>query len=267
VVRRVVVACVVLASVLLAAGTWAGAGTGLRRVPVVVTPSTGSPVTTFVLSFREPERTGRYGSSQRHDLVIASASPSQSGCVTTLSVRARDAHAGVRVRVPLVPGSLGARWCVGRFSGRIEEIQTAVCPHGTLCPTYVLLRGIVGRFTFHVSGSGPDTPPTFAGLEEAFACTPGPQQPGQTTPFTLSWQAASDDNTPSVQIRYDVYLASAPGAEDFSTPNWTTPPGATSYRTPGLPSHGSYYFVVRARDSASNQDDNTVEKHGIDPCY
>jgi hypothetical protein len=31
--------------------------------------------------------------------------------------------------------------------------------------------------------------------------------------------------------------------------------------------HGSYYFVVRARDSAGSQDDNTVEKHGIDPCY
>ena len=270
-VRGVVVACVVLASALVGASTWARADTGLGRVPVVLTPSTGSPVTTFVLSFREPERTGLYGSSQRHDLVVASASPSQGGCVTTLSVPAPNAHAGARVRVLLVPGSLGARWCVGRYSGRIEEIQTAVCPHGTLCPTYVLLRGIIGRFAFRVSGaapnSGKDTPPTFAGLQAAFACTPGPQQPGQTTPYTLSWQAASDDNTPSVQIRYDIYLASAPGAEDFSTPTWTTPPGTTSYRTPGLPSHGSYYFVVRARDSAGSQDDNTVEKHGIDPCY
>jgi hypothetical protein len=253
--------------VLLAAGTWAGAGAGLAGVPVVVTPSTGSPLTTFTLGFRAPERTGLYGSSQRHDLVVASASPGQSGCVTTFSVRAHDAQTGARVRVRLVPGSLGGRWCVGRYSGRIEEIQTAVCPRGTLCPTYVLLRGIVGRFKLHVIGSNDNTPPTFAGLQEAFACTPGPQQPGQTTPYTLSWQPAGDDITPSAQITYDVYLASAPGAENFSTPTWTTPPGTTNYRTPGLPSHGSYYFVVRARDSAGNQDANTVEKRGIDPCY
>ena len=214
---------------LLAAGSSAGAGTGLARGPVAVTPSTGSPLTTFTLGFRAPERTGLYGSSQRHDLVVASVPPGQSGCVTTLSVRAHDAQTGARVRVHLVPGSLGDRWCVGRYSGRIEELQTAVCPHATLCPTYVLLRGIVGRFTFHVIGS--------------------------------------NDNTPSAQITYNVYLASAPGAENFSTPTWTTPPGATSYHTPGLPSHGSYYFVVRARDSAGNRDANTVEKHGIDPCY
>jgi hypothetical protein len=130
-----------------------------------------------------------------------------------------------------------------------------------------LLRGIVGRFAFHVSGGGDKTPPTFGGLQQAFACTPGPQQPGQTTPYTLSWQPAGDNNTPSAQIRYDVYFASTPGAENFSTPTWTTPPGATSYRTPGLPSHGSSYFVVRARDSAGNRDHNTVEKQGIDPCY
>jgi hypothetical protein len=267
VVRGVVVACVVLASVLLTAGTWAGAGTGLRRVPIVVTPSAGLPATTFVLSFRAPERTGLYGSSQRHDLVVASASAAQGACIATLSVRAPDAHAGARVRVLLVPGRLGNRWCIGRYSGRIEEVQTGVCPHGTACPTYVLLRGIVGRFVFHVSGSGDNTPPTFAGLQEAFACTPGPQQPGQTTPYTLSWQPAGDDNTPSAQIRYDIYVASAPGAENFSAPTWTTPPGTTSYRTPGLPSHGSHYFVVRARDSAGNRDNNTVEKQGIDPCY
>src|ERR1700692_2627947 len=114
--RRVIVACVVSASVLLAAGSWAGAGTGLGLVPVVVTPSTGSPLTTFTLSFRAPERTGLYGSSQRHDLVVASASPGQRHCVTTLSVRAHDAQTGARVRVSLVPGSLGGRWCVGRYS-------------------------------------------------------------------------------------------------------------------------------------------------------
>jgi len=110
------------------------------------------------------------------------------------------------------------------------------------------------------------TPPAFAGLERAFACTPGPQRPGQTTPFTLTWRPAHDNRTPSAQIVYDVYLATTPGGERYAAPTWTTAPGVTSYRTPGLASHGSFYFVVRARDRAGNEDRNTVERRGIDPC-
>ena len=49
-------------------------------------------------------------------------------------------------------------------------------------------------------------------------------------------------------------------------PSWTTPPGATSFRTPGLASHGTFFFVVRARDLAGNEDRNTVERRGLDPC-
>lgn len=260
----------VLAAALLVTSAWVSADTGVHGVRVVVTPPTGAPVTTFVVTFRAPERTGLYGSTQRHNLVVVSASPGKGGCVATLGVPAPDAYRGDLVRVRLLPGSPGARWCVGGYRGRIESIQTAVCPPGTLCPTYVLLRGIIGRFVFHVTGTpagGDVTPPRFGGLQSAFACTPGPQRPGQTTPYTLSWQAASDDTTPSAQITYNIYLAAAAGTEDFSTPTWTTPPGATSYRTPGLPSHGNFFFVVRARDSAGNQDTNDVEKRGIDPCY
>jgi hypothetical protein len=82
----------------------------------------------------------------------------------------------------------------------------------------------------------------------------------------LTWHAASDNLTPSSQIVYDVYLASKPSGESFATPTWTTPPGTTTFRTPGLPSHGSFYFVVRARDGAGNEDHNTIEVHGSDPC-
>lgn len=113
---------------------------------------------------------------------------------------------------------------------------------------------------------GDETPPTFPGLQSAFACTPGPQRPGQTTPFNLSWEPAVDDTTPPAAIVYDVYLATEPGGEDFAHPTWTTDPGATGFRTPGLVSHGSFYFVVRARDLAGNEDANVVERHGVDPC-
>jgi hypothetical protein len=109
-------------------------------------------------------------------------------------------------------------------------------------------------------------PPTFAGLTCAFACTPGPQRPGQTTPFTLSWQPATDNVTPANQIVYQIYYAPTPGGEDYAHPTWTASPGAISFRTPGLPSHADAYFVVRAQDGAGNQDSNTREQKGIDPC-
>jgi hypothetical protein len=106
----------------------------------------------------------------------------------------------------------------------------------------------------------------FAGIVHAAACTPGPQRPGETSPYTLSWQAAVDNTTPAAEIVYDIYYSTTPGGEDFAHATWTSPPGVTSFRTPGLPSHGEAYFVVRARDSAGNEDGNAHEQPGVDPC-
>jgi hypothetical protein len=221
----------------------------------------------FAVSFRTPDRTGRHGTVQFHDLLTGSV-PQGLGCVTSFSVRAPDAKAGARLRVVLDPRRLGTRWCEGTYRGRIAELQTPVCSRGELCPSYVLVRRQLGPFTFRVYGTpARDTaPPAFGGLRRAFACTPGPQRPGQTTPFTLSWEAATDNVTPRGQIDYDIYLSTRPFGERFSRPRWTTAPGATRFRTPGLASHGSFYFVVRARDLAGNEDRNTVEQRGVDPC-
>lgn len=109
------------------------------------------------------------------------------------------------------------------------------------------------------------TSPTFAGLQSASYCVGGPVRPAETTPYTLTWQAATDDVRPSSQIVYDIFVAHAPGGEDFSKPTWTTAPGATTYTTPNLPSEGTY-FVVRARDEAGNEDQNTVEREGVNNC-
>jgi hypothetical protein len=80
------------------------------------------------------------------------------------------------------------------------------------------------------------------------------------------WATATDDVTPSSQIVYDVFMSTTAGGEDFSHSTWTTPPGVTQFKTPGLASHGTFYFVVRARDQAGNEDHNRVERGGIDPC-
>ena len=243
----------------------------------------------FVVGFRAPDTTGVEGSLRRFDVLSASAPAAaiNAGCLAGIDVPVPAASKGSLVRVRLDAGKLGSRWCVGVYRGEIKELESPVCPHGLACPTYVRLLGTVGRFALEVRApasappttlpttttttttpgpSGDTTPPSFGGLQSAVACTPGPQRPGETTPFTLSWQAAIDTVTPSSQIVYDVYLASMPGGESFSTSTWTTAPGATTFKTPGLPSHGSFYFVVRARDSAGNEDHNTIEVHGSDPC-
>jgi hypothetical protein len=264
-----------LAVAVLIPVTASGAALAHRSVQparVRATPSLGSSDATFTLSFRLPERTGTYGSVRRYDLVVGSASAPAAGCLSGFSVRVPDAQAGTRVRVALDPHRLAGRWCPGTYRGKIEELQRPACRRGEMCPAYVILRRAFGHFSLQVrrpapTGGGDRTPPSFAGLERAFACTPGAQRPGQTTPFTLSWQPASDDRTQSSQIVYDVYLSSTSGAENYATPTWTTPPGVTTYRTPGLASHGGFYFVVRARDQAGNEDHNAVERRGIDPCY
>ena len=114
--------------------------------------------------------------------------------------------------------------------------------------------------------ASPDrTPPTFAGLESATACIPGPIA-GQTGSYQLSWAPATDDVTPSTKIVYDIYQATKPGDEDFSSATYTTRRGATSFTTPPLPADEFFYFVVRARDRAGNRDANQVERQGANIC-
>jgi hypothetical protein len=110
------------------------------------------------------------------------------------------------------------------------------------------------------------TPPTFAGLKSATTCIPGPAGGGRTAAYNLSWDRATDDVSPSTKIVYDVYQANSPGGEDFTTPTYTTRAGATSFTTPSLPADKSFYFVVRARDQAGNEDSNTVEREGENIC-
>ena len=110
------------------------------------------------------------------------------------------------------------------------------------------------------------TPPTFAGLKSATTCIPGPIGPERTSSYHLSWEAATDNVTPSSKIIYNVYQATTAGGENFSQPTYTTAAGVTSFDTPQLSSVKTFYFVVRARDQAGNEDSNTVERQGQNLC-
>jgi hypothetical protein len=111
------------------------------------------------------------------------------------------------------------------------------------------------------------TPPVFAGLESATTCLPGPAGgPTRSSAYNLKWSSANDAVTPVGELVYEVFQTSVPSTETFSTPTYTTPPGATTFATPPVPDDRPYYFVVRARDGAGNRDANRVERLGANLC-
>jgi hypothetical protein len=131
------------------------------------------------------------------------------------------------------------------------------------------ITGLVALLIFDPVAQGrrrDHTPPVFAGLASATTCIGGPIGSGISSSYHLSWEAATDDLTRARRISYEVYQASKPGGEDFSQPTYQTSRGATSFDTPKLPSDETFYFVVRARDRAGNEDSNTIEREGVNLC-
>ncbi len=97
-----------------------------------------------------------------------------------------------------------------------------------------------------------ETPPEFFGVILA-------QGTGSNS-VQLSWDPASDDDTPEGGIVYDIYVSDTPGGQDFgAAPAMSTGPGVTTVAVEPLAPQADHYFVVRARDIAGNQDSNTTE--------
>ncbi|HEX3776710.1 MAG TPA: fibronectin type III domain-containing protein [Polyangiaceae bacterium] len=101
-------------------------------------------------------------------------------------------------------------------------------------------------------------PPTFDGIESVEV---------GATQATLTWQAATDDVTPQIELEYVVYLSLTPFSSDSNLPLGEpfaiSDPGATSIAVYGLTSQTQYYFLVRARDLAFNEDVNTKQLGAI----
>jgi hypothetical protein len=135
-----------------------------------------------------------------------------------------------------------------------------------LTPLVVALAALLLLSAPAQAGRRDHRPPVFAGLRSATTCIPGPTGGGSTSSYHLAWDPAKDNVTPSAKIVYEIYQATKPGVENFSTPTYTTPPGAASFDTPQLPTDNTFYFVVRARDRAGNEDSNTVEREGQNLC-
>jgi len=94
--------------------------------------------------------------------------------------------------------------------------------------------------------------PSFAGVRSVAA-------DGETA-IVVRWSPADDDRSPAQAIRYLVFVADAPGGQDFQRPTATTSPGATEATIGGLQPGTRYHVVVRARDEAGNTDTNRRER-------
>jgi hypothetical protein len=245
---------IVLAALVVVAAGAARSGTAIR---VTVRPPTGTRNTHFAVRFRAPARTGVLGLVQRRYQVEASGKGA--GCAHAASAEVPPTRAGQRVSV-----TLSGPWCAATYHGKLTEIEGPYCRPAQPCPEFATTIRTIGRFRFAVVKPSTDTmPPTFAGLQRAVQCFPGPQTPGEQRPVGLSWNPAADSVTTSSKITYDIYTATTSGAENFSQPDWTVE-GQTSFTTPSLPA--GRLFVVRARDEAGNEDHNTVERQALNPC-
>ena len=92
--------------------------------------------------------------------------------------------------------------------------------------------------------------PLFDGLENMIA--------GDGTIY-FSWKDAIDNNDDAADISYRLYLASEPGAQDFTNSTFELPPGKTSFLLEGLENDVPVFAVLRAVDTEGNEDPNTAE--------
>ncbi len=120
---------------------------------VKVKPKTGVPTTKFVISFRAPDKTGTTGSMSRHYIVAASASTSDTSCVSSASTDVPPTAAHQHVHVTLDPHKFGGKWCIGKFKGRVEEISSPTCPPKQICPLFAVIIKKVGTFSFRVKAT------------------------------------------------------------------------------------------------------------------
>jgi hypothetical protein len=210
-----------------------------------------------------------YAAGPAARLVVTSVAVSQHGGVVLATdvVRNAGSAASRRSRVVWYAGSarVGGRWVPPLRAGATSRGVVRL----TLRPGSYRLRACAARC---LAARGvlvvrDVLPPVFAGLESAVTCIPGPVGgPVRSSSWRLTWKAARDDGTPAAAIVYDVYQATVAGGEDFSAPTYTSDPGATTFTTPPLPDDTGYFFVVRARDRAGNEDRNRVEQPGRNLC-
>jgi hypothetical protein len=139
-----------LASIVVIAAFVASVATaaslGGKKLPV--SPASGGPHTTFHVTFTAPEPTAS-GTTQASSIHLSVTGPKRHAahCLDRGSLSPSSTRADERLTVALRAGGVG--WCVGTFSGSVEETIRPVCSPHEACPQYIALDPI-GGFRFVV---------------------------------------------------------------------------------------------------------------------
>ena len=95
------------------------------------------------------------------------------------------------------------------------------------------------------------TAPSFSGVASLIPSSP--------VSLRAAWSPATDDQNPPELIRYNAYVAVDAGGQDFGAPAATSAPGAAEMEIAGLQPDTAHHVVIRAVDTAGNEDANLVE--------
>ena len=101
-------------------------------------------------------------------------------------------------------------------------------------------------------GTADTTAPTFGGVENVTGTSP--------STLVIDWSPASDTIDSRSEITYDIYVSPTAGGQDFSSPTFSTLPGANcpsasdtcTATITGLNPGTARFVVIRARDSSGN---------------
>jgi hypothetical protein len=133
-------------------GAKRSAGANPAEHGLSVTPSSGSPTTTFSLRFTALASSGAVGGS-RIGYTLSLTGFGGTGCIGARSVPTPAATKGEPVTITLDPAHLGGTWCTGTYTARVVEVETPVCTAGMMCPQFVRVIGTVASATFRVESS------------------------------------------------------------------------------------------------------------------
>lgn len=184
---------------------------------------------------------------------------------------------GARAAAPASEGSLLVAWLPSETPDVVYNVYVATTEDGfnfsepsTVAPagsSTVVLGGLEEDTTYYVnvraSLDGTETPNDVVVIATTALDEEGPRfegvvsaEPASGAAVELTWEAATDDLTPSEAILYFVYAGPSADAVDTTNPIGVSLPGATSIRVVLPAAEEEYYFLVQARDAAGNFDGN-----------
>ena len=223
----------------------------------------GPAVAPFLLVSVDPPDGAR---DAQADTVISAcfSRPPDPALVTSLTFRLVDEELGVEVAADIAPagapeGAAAACYelrpkaplALPEHPYRIELSPCIAAADGTRLDTAHSAVPCTNRFA---TGALPDVdPPHFFYYAHRAAAL-------SATAIALAWFPAVDreGGSPPSELRYAVYQGTDPGAIAYDRPAALTLPGTLQCVVGGLAPNTEYFFVIRPRDEAGNEDDNTV---------